>query len=89
MKNSFMIEYQLKIPGNTLLNVGDNIELYLPSIGEAKLSEIDKLTGKKFLITEIKHTISKNKESASPFFTAITIERNTYGNYKNYLKSEG
>ena len=52
-------------------------------------NEIDKLTGKKFLITEIKHTISKNKESASPFFTAITIERNTYGNYKNYLKSEG
>ena len=89
MKNSFMIEYQLKIPGNTLLNVGDNIELYLPSIGEAKLNEVDKLTGKKFLITEVKHTVSKNKESASPFFTAITIERNTYGNYKNYLKSEG
>jgi hypothetical protein len=68
----------IAIPGNTLLEIGDVINIHIPQTTQNKdlLSKLNLLYSKKFLITALRHTYNKTE---NVFFTTLECAKGTYG----------
>ena len=71
------IVLEIKIPGNTDVEIGNIIEVYIPqSTGEKDFKQsANMLYGTKFLITAVRHTYNKPKGN---FFTVLNVVKDSY-----------
>jgi hypothetical protein len=61
LKNSENISLEIEIAGNLLLNVGDKIEILIPSYAASEQIVEDKILSGNYLVTAICHNINKKK----------------------------